>query len=68
MGNIIVGAIIVTIVILASIPIVRSRQRGIKCIGCAHSKNSSCDCDDSFLSRHQINWLDEYHKDHPKKN
>ena len=66
MQNFIVGAIIVVIVGLASIPIVRSRQRGIKCIGCAHSSSPSCDCDDSFISRHQVNWIDEYRKDHKK--
>ncbi len=68
MENIIVGGIIVIIVVLASIPIIRSRQRGIKCIGCAHSSNKSCQCDDSFLSRHQSNLINEYRKDHPKKN
>lgn len=67
MENIIVGGIIVMIVILASIPIIRSRQRGIKCIGCASASNKACDCDDSFLSRHQNKLVSDYRKDHPKK-
>ena len=66
MNDFTVFIIIIVILSLASIPIFRSRKRGIKCIGCAYAKDSACSCDDSFISKHQINWVEEYRKDHKK--
>lgn len=65
MENIIVSGIILIILAAAITPIYRSRSRGIKCIGCAHSSNKSCECDDSLSSR-QIKWVADYRHDHKK--
>ncbi len=65
MNDIIVLTIIIVILALASIPVFKSRNRGIKCIGCAFAKDSACSCDDSFITRHQLNWVEEYRKEHP---
>ena len=45
MGDYIILAIIIAILISAIAYVVKQKKKGVKCIGCPHSKNcSSCSC------------------------
>ncbi len=61
-------SLILLILGLASYPIIKSKERGIKCIGCAHAKNKACSCDDTFISRHQPTWVELYKEDKKRQN
>lgn len=62
MGNIIVSIIILTILTIAILPLLSARKRGIKCMGCAHAKNSARDFD-RFTTLQQPQWMLDYKRD-----
>lgn len=44
MGNVIVLFIIILILVASITKVVREKRRGVKCIGCPHSKGCSSNC------------------------
>jgi hypothetical protein len=68
MNNFLLSIFILIILSLAAYPIFKSKERGIKCIGCAHAQNKACSCDDSFITRHQPTWVELYKEDKKRQN
>ncbi|CUO68605.1 FeoB-associated Cys-rich membrane protein [Clostridium sp. NSJ-49] len=44
MGNVIVLLIIILILALSITKVVKEKKKGVKCIGCPHSKGCSSNC------------------------